>query len=58
MLFSLGVRNDDTLMLEFASPAMPPTLKLLRTPDPPKAAKGKGGKSKGEKSPKGAKKKK
>ena len=57
ILFELGVRDDDTLMLEFASPAMPPVLKLLRESAPPKAAKGKG-KGKGDKSPKGAKKKK
>ena len=45
MLWGHGIRQDDVIMLEFASPTMPNVLQILRAPDKPKAAKkGKGGK--------------
>jgi hypothetical protein len=59
-LYSLGCRNDDSIMLEFESPVVPPILTLLRTPDTGKASgkKGKGGaKGGGKGGGKGKKKK-
>ena len=47
MLWALGCRSDDVIELEFESPAVPPILTLLRTPDKPKEGK-KGGKKKGK----------
>lgn len=35
LLYSVGVRDDDTLMLEFQSPAMPTQLKHLRSASAP-----------------------
>ena len=57
-LWGAGVRNDDTIMLEFASPVMPRALQILRAPPVEKARRGKAKKGDGEKkSPKrGAKK--
>jgi len=54
LLYALGCRSDDTLWLEFESPAMPPVLALLRGPDKVKGGKkgkgkGGGGKGKGKK---------
>ena len=48
MVWALGCRTDDTIELEFESPAVPPILTLLRTPDKPKEKK-KGGGKKGKK---------
>ena len=49
-LWAMGVRQDDAIMLEFASPVMPPILQVLRAPDKPKGEKkGKGGGGKGKK---------
>ena len=45
-LWSLGVRQDDAICLEFASPTMPQKLQVVRAPDKPKEKKGKGGKKK------------
>ena len=48
-LAQLGVRTDDTMELEFASPCMPKPLQVLRVPKPEKKkgkGKGKGGKKK------------
>ena len=49
LLWDVGVRHDDAVMLEFESPTMPAILQLLRAPDKPKGSKGKGGKGKGGK---------
>lgn len=44
VLWACGVRQDDTIMLEFKSPVMPAVLQLLRAPEKPKGEKkGKGG---------------
>ena len=54
-LWGVGVRDDETLMLEFASPTMPTPLRILRAPAPEKKKKGQGVKTspkKGAKSPK------
>ena len=49
-LEQIGLRTDDAVTLEFASPAAPPILTLLRKPmdDPSLKKKGKGG-SRGKK---------
>ena len=57
-LWNLGVPNDSDLMIEFESPAMPPILQLMRSPDKPGKAKGSGGKKKGKGGGKGKGKKK
>ena len=54
ILWNLGVRQDDTINLEFASPTMPQKLQIVRAPDKPKGEK----KGKGGKGGKGGKKKK
>ena len=41
-LYDLGVRTDDTIELELASPCMPKPLQVLRVPKPEKKSKGKG----------------
>ena len=48
-LYEAGVRTDDTVSLELASPCMPKPLMLLRMPPAPKKAKGGKGKGKGKK---------
>ena len=47
-LWDAGVRHDDTIMHEFASPTMPQKLQIVRGPDKPKSrgVKGKGKKKK------------
>ena len=45
LLWTLGVRTDDELTLEFESPAMPQVLQTMRAPVPEKPPK----KDKGEK---------
>ena len=39
VLYDLGLRNDDSVELEFASPVEPPPLQALRAPAPPKKDK-------------------
>ena len=50
LLFEVGVRTDDEVVLEFVSPVSPPVLTLLRKPaEAPKAKGGKKGKGKKKK---------
>ena len=49
LLCELGIRTDDTIMLEFESPCAPAVLQLLRAPVVPKEGKKKGGKGKKKK---------